>query len=240
MVTAAAYANNRNDLRILQNAYRAAMDRAGEEDYEILLLNDLDDLQRRACGAEPADMICVDITGGLAIETVEKIRQARRDTPIILIVDETMSPRQYIKPTILAASLIFAPIQETDAFRAFQELIVCAHGSRDKPDEQFSFAIGGDTRRIQYDDILFFESREKRVCLRTRYSEYAFYETLEHLENTLPKRFVRCHKSFIINSAYLSRLSLSKNCLWLEGEITVPVSRTYKPALKAWKEAVLE
>ena len=90
---------------------------------------------------------------------------------------------------------------------------------------------------MPFEEILYFESQEKRIYLRTRSREYGFYDTLEQLSGRLPEGFLRCHKSFIVNLSFLRGVNLSRNTLDLEGDIAVPVSRTYKPAVKAWKAA---
>ena len=80
--------------------------------------------------------------------------------------------------------------------------------------------------------IYYFEAREKRIYVRLKKQELAFYETMEHLTERLPDYFVRCHRSFIVNRQRIRRVMLSKSLIELEQGIQLPLSRSYKPAFK--------
>ena len=99
---------------------------------------------------------------------------------------------------------------------------------------QESFLV--DTREekavVPYSHIYYFEAREKKVFLRTKHTEYAFYSTIDALEKMLPDTFQRCHRSYIVNMQKLVRVVSSENCLELAGQITIPVSRSYRSLLR--------
>ena len=80
--------------------------------------------------------------------------------------------------------------------------------------------------------IYYFEAREKRVYVRLKKQEMAFYETMEHLEERLPDYFVRCHRSFIVSRQRIRKVMLSKSLIELEQGMQIPLSRSYKPAFK--------
>ena len=73
---------------------------------------------------------------------------------------------------------------------------------------------------------------EKKVFLNTGDMEYPFYDTLDQLEERLTGRFLRCHRSYLVNRNKISKVYLSQNILTLEGGEEIPLSRSYKPAVK--------
>ena len=85
---------------------------------------------------------------------------------------------------------------------------------------------------LEYDRILYFESRDKRVFVNTADREIAFYDTLDHLQEKLPEQFLRCHRSFIVNRKRIQQIQLAKNRIILQGEYEIPVSRTCRKAVK--------
>ena len=78
----------------------------------------------------------------------------------------------------------------------------------------------------------YFESREKKIYINTGSAEFSFYDTLDHLEESLPDDFLRCHRSFIVARRYVRTILLSQNTIVLEDGSAIPLSRTYKAVFK--------
>ena len=64
--------------------------------------------------------------------------------------------------------------------------------------------------------------------------EYSQYGTLDAIQRELPDEFMRCHRSFVVNTGYINRVKLSENMIYLENEMTVPLSRSYKQDIKQY------
>ena len=60
----------------------------------------------------------------------------------------------------------------------------------------------------------------------------SFYDTLDNLEQKLDSDFVRCHRSFIIAKSRIKKVMLSKNLILLDNGYEIPLSRSYKSAIK--------
>ena len=80
------------------------------------------------------------------------------------------------------------------------------------------------------------KSRDKKIYLNTSVSEYGFYDTLDQLENRLEQRFLRVHRSFLVNRSKIRKVRLSDNQMFLEDNVVIPVSRTYKKAIRMFLE----
>lgn len=180
------------------------------------------------------DVICMDITAAGSISMAQDLRKRTRGAYMILIASPQLSPAVYMKPSIMAGSLLLRPLDErqvtevmTEAFREF---------TRHFEDADFNGQFVIDNREgkwlVDYQQINYFESREKKIFLNTDTKEIPFYDTLEHLQEQLPSEFLRCHRSFLINGNKLEKLLLGKNLAVLQGGWEIPVSRSYKQALK--------
>lgn len=97
---------------------------------------------------------------------------------------------------------------------------------RDSAHSHFFVKSSGQQNRINFDDLLFIESIKDYVSINTENQEHIVLETLKSLENQLPDRFSRVHKSFIINLNKIQTID-GKN-IQLISEKTIPIGETYK------------
>lgn len=97
-------------------------------------------------------------------------------------------------------------------------------------DERFCFQAGGGTVYVDKRRILYLESRVRVLQLVTAEEEYRFYDSLDHAEKELGEQFLRCHRSFLVNTRRIHRYAGG----WIELEkgIRIPVSRSYGKAVK--------
>ena len=101
----------------------------------------------------------------------------------------------------------------------------------------FSLKIRSQEYVLPQSKILFFESRNKKIVLRTSTQEIEFYDTLEHLQSVLNKDFIRIHKSFLVNISLVTMVHFSNMMVHFNGGVFVPVSRTYIAVLsEKWKQ----
>lgn len=195
--------------------------------------------QLRACLEEPGQMkmlIC-DVTVDGVVPVLEALRSANPELKLVLLADGSISPVVYIRPTILPTALLWRPLSQEEAGRTLGEVMAGISReetvSQENDDACFSVEVRGDVRRIPYSSILFFEASNKRLNLHMQRREIPFPGTLEKLEQELPDTFIRVHKSFIVNRTAIQQIQYGQNQVILEGDILIPLSRSYKPAVKA-------
>lgn len=181
------------------------------------------------------DIACVDVAADGGISAAEQMRRRSRDMYIILLSDVTVSPAAYIKPTIMAGSLLMRPLTVEAVKQVFTEAIkeyVRNLSGNEAPKDGF-LVESRDTRRlIPYAQIIFFESRNKKVYINTGSEEYSFYDTLDHIESLVGDGFVRCHRSYIVAKSRIKKVMLSQNTILLDEDFSIPLSRSYKSVLK--------
>lgn len=181
------------------------------------------------------DMTCIDITEKDAVPAAEALRKRHMNTALMLIADLTIMPNIYLKPSIMASSLLLRPIDEPQVQRVLKELLLNLQRSQDHLQEDvFCLKTQEETIRIPHKNILYFEARNKKIYLRTGYEEYAFYSTIEKLSEVLPDTFAQCHRSFLINTRSIQKIAFPEGTVYLEDGVAVPLSRSFRSAAKEW------
>ncbi|BCN29967.1 LytR/AlgR family response regulator transcription factor [Anaeromicropila herbilytica] len=184
------------------------------------------------------DLICFDITLQDSIPIIEELRRKNKEAYIALIADNTISPMSYMKPSIMAASLLLRPLKNMQVRERLEELFqsLFKETNRKMNDDSFVFENREGQICIAYNRIRYFEAREKRVFVCTDNKEITFYETMDNLLTMLPDYFIRCHRSFIVNAKKIERVQLAQNTILLEDESILPISRSYRNNAKEYRK----
>lgn len=233
MVIAAGYSSRKKELKEVLQEIRLNAAKSSEDNWEIEGYSSIVDFVEYIKSKELLDLACIDVSNDACVSVAEWIRQSSTDTTIMIFADTQVSPVKYMKPSIMAASLLLYPFSHEQLKRTVEDLFRYMQ-SKTPGEKEDAFVIKTkDARqRIPYDRILYFEARDKKIYLNTAQREYGFYDTVDGLIAQLPSYFVKCHRSFLINSRKIKSVSLSQNMIELEAGITVPLSKSCKPAIK--------
>lgn len=91
--------------------------------------------------------------------------------------------------------------------------------------------------RVNYEDIIWFESRQRIVILHGRKTEISFYAKLKDVQSMLPgERFVRCHQSCIVNMDMAERLDKTNRCFYMTSGDIVEISKSCYAQVTAYFE----
>jgi two-component system, LytTR family, response regulator len=109
------------------------------------------------------------------------------------------------------------------------------HLVKDKSKNNEYFFVKNEARgtrviRIKYDDIIYVEASQNYVTIHLLNKSHLIYLTMKEMEDFLPSdRFVRVHKSYMINEQKISSIDGNKICL--EEKYTILFSESYKKDL---------
>ncbi|MBQ4569193.1 MAG: LytTR family transcriptional regulator DNA-binding domain-containing protein [Ruminococcus sp.] len=234
MIAMLAYSQNKKELVLLKKLSNEVVCRISEEDWDFLSYENKELLMEFLETNPQVDISCVDVAADRGVETAEKLHSNNKNTYIILIVDSTISPMAYIRPSIMAASLLMRPIEPEMIKKVLADILLdfVRHYRLCSNNENFVIDNRDGRQFIPYDRIVFFESRNKKIYINTEHEEYSFYDTLENIEQNIGDGFVRCHRSFIVAKNRIKKILLSQNTVLLDNDYQVPLSRSYKSALK--------
>ena len=218
MIRVVVYLSGKAECQLLETQLRQLLSRRSNEELDCRFYTD-PAAARAALLAERADAICWDVTDPTGLAYLAAVRTAGREAFLLVMAAATTSPLVYLKPELAPDSLILRPVTAEECRRAageiFDRLLAAQHE-------------GADCK------ILYFEARERRLCLRMAGEELTFTGTLEKLLETLPPEFRRVHRSFVVNADNIQRVALSQNLVYLRGDVAVPLSRSYKKEVREY------
>ncbi|MBQ6839672.1 MAG: LytTR family transcriptional regulator [Oscillospiraceae bacterium] len=230
------YSPSKNELSLLASVMNFLMKKRGTVQIPDCVQR-LEKLEGYLENPSQLQMMVCDVTTGGVLPVLEKLRRSNADMKLVLVADGSVSPVQYIRPSILPTALLWRPLQPEGARDTLWEVLstvaVETQEEEASSDQYFTMEVRGEVRRIPYKEILFFEASNKRLNLHLARKEIPFPGTLEKLAEELPEGFIRIHKSFIVNRNAINQIQYGQNLVILEGGVMVPISRSYKSALKA-------
>lgn len=219
---------DKKDAQLLDFALRDVLAFSDNDDWSISFASRLDEFLSAISCSGDIDISCLDITKNGAIEAAESLRKNNPVASLVLITDPGISPLLYMKPSIMACSLIMKPVKKEEAAAQLQEVLYSYLQPVQDTEKRFCIQAKDGNSYYSFDKILYFEAREKKIFLNTIGSETGFYTTLDVLQNELPEYFIRCHRGFIVNKLKISKVSFSDGVIYLNKNVTVPMSRGFK------------
>lgn len=236
MISMLFYSHDKRELIAFDKLGREVVSRVSDDDWDFLCYHDKK-LVRDFLAKNPViDLSCVDVADNGGVELAEALRRDNEEMYMILLADATVSPVVYIRPTIMAGSLLMRPLSRDSVksvfFEAFRRYL---RKFEESTGESFLIDNRDGRQLIPYSKICFFESRDKKIYVNAGTKEYSFYDTLDNLQDKLPEGFLRCHRSFIVARSYIKKIMLSQNMIVLENDSIVPLSRSYKSIFKEIK-----
>ena len=234
MVSMLMYSSSTEELHLIRKMAEDLAAYLSEEKWEMFSYASL---QEVLCFFEKqplVSMTCYDVTAKGSLACLGKIRKEHKDMLLMLIADATLSPMEYVRPDILASSLILRPFTPAALKEKLSDMIrdYLSRVEENDGGEAFVVTTREGKMRIPYSRICYLEARDKKIYIRLRDREIAFYDTIEELEEKLPDIFLRCHRGFLVNKAFVEKVMLSQNEIRLSHGMSVPLSRSYKPRFK--------
>ena len=179
-----------------------------KEDIDIKIINfeNGEDLIRYYIdGNTSFDIIFLDIFmgGKNGIKTAEQIRKSDSDCKIIFTTSSSENALESFE--VFPFNYLIKPISKNIFDNVFEKAIKTINKEAPK---SLSIKIGTNIKRIFYKDILFIESDAKILHVETLQNKtFSFNSKLDDIEKQInDKRFIRCHKSFLVNMDYISSL----------------------------------
>ena len=187
------------------------------------------------------DAVCCDVTQAGYLDWACAFRKLYRRAGLLLVADRRLSPRAYLRPQIMASSLILRPCGREELREVAGEFLRSVMDAREA---ETARCLVLKTRegllRLPYQSIYYVEAREKKLNVRLRGEEYDFYSSLDKVLEMLPAYFIRTHRSFVVNGKKILLVRSGEGVVELEDGFTIPLSRSCRSSvLEAFGEARL-
>lgn len=95
----------------------------------------------------------------------------------------------------------------------------------DKKEKIFRYSINKDEFKQKISDIIYFESKRRKIIMITEYGEIDFYDSLKNIYNELKNySFSMCHNSYLVNLNKIIRFS--KSTITMSNKTKINISRS--------------
>lgn len=89
---------------------------------------------------------------------------------------------------------------------------------------------------VKLSNINYIRKDGMKLVFCTITNNYEIYSSFNKMSNRLPKNFIRCHKSFIVNVNHVSTFNIKDNTIFLDNNEHCPIGTKYKNTfLEAFK-----
>lgn len=96
--------------------------------------------------------------------------------------------------------------------------------------DYFEFQTDKELYKCYYGDIVYFESKARKVHIYTVGTEYVFYGRLNDVEKEVGEYFLRVHQSYLVNPLYIERYKSEE--ISLLGGKTLPISKAFRSSVR--------
>jgi two-component system LytT family response regulator len=173
------------------------------------------------------DIQLVDYSG---IDLAEKIRMidAYKFTPIVFITaiptKEMMAFRK-----LHSYDYILKPFEEERVRDALEPVINVYEPPQNSESRKISLKSRGVMFSFKLDEIIYIEAMNKRVSVKTvnESAEFSKY-SLGSISDRMDSRFVRCHRSYLVNRDYVEKIDKTGGFIYLKNtQGMIPIGRKF-------------
>lgn len=169
------------------------------------------------------DIALLELTG---IEVGEFIRNKmdNRGMQIIYISGEASHAQKLFKTQPM--EFLIKPI----SVQQIEDTLELAMKLMEKNPERFEFQNGRDYYYIPYGEIIYFESKGRKIKIVCADAEKEFYGAIRELEKKLPGEFFSIHQSYVINRTHVVRYSYET--VEMDDGTMLPISKAYRKQIR--------
>lgn len=215
----------------LPRAFHDLAARLTEDRWDIRTPANIKEAESVLKAAPLVDLFCCEAAD---MDGLVRLRSLCKESRLLVIAEETLSPLAYLRPQIMASSLLMRPYKRKELYSILREFVEAYLD--DRPDEGENIVV--KTREghtiIPCKKIYYLEAREKKIFIRLLSEEYAIAETLDNLMQKLAGQLIRVHRSFAVNPGRIRQVKLSEGLIMLQDGFQIPLSRSYKAEMKGF------
>lgn len=174
----------------------------------------------------------------LGLQLARTLREENRNAYIVFNTFDESAIHQVMKGLIRPAGFFMKPIDKDDLIILMGDIYRDYLNLQGDKEEIFHVNIKASIYKLPYNQILYFESYQKKIYLHTHNQRIGFYESLANLKGRLSFDFLRCHRSYLVNVKKIKTVSFTDMILIMENGTKIDLSRTYKQALKSRMESL--
>lgn len=175
------------------------------------------------------DAIFMDIEFEKEKNGIQYVRQIYQKAPQIQLIYVTGYHDRYIQHIFLTESNLTGYLLKPLDAKILDEYLdkIC---EKRRPRRIIRFSVRGKEYLVAADSVLYLESNNHKVIIRTEEQEYTVYDKLSNFQAQLPSSFIQCHKSFVINMKKIRYIE--GNSVHFQDGSRVPVSKAHQEKVR--------
>ena len=150
------------------------------------------------------DIIFLDIQmdGMNGIDTARALRQKADNTVLIFIT----GVKEYVFDAfdVAAFHYLIKPIEELKFYEVYDRAVLEVGKRKQQANGQLFVKTRNRNATFNQSDILYIESRAKKVEIHTKSDIVETYAAIGELEKQLVGSFYRCHRGYLVNMAFIT------------------------------------
>lgn len=191
---------------------------------------------QEAAGDFTAVFMDVELEGMDGMETAARLREKNSLLSVVFVSQYEGYFKQMFQ--VYPCQFIEKPVAQEKVYDVLDKIVREQRVSH----ESFLFRSNRKTVNISLGEVLYFASEKRIIKIRMKSGrEYAFYEKLDQLEQTLEdysNQFIRIHQSYLINGRQIEQFFHSR-VMMRNGDV-LPVSRDKKGRLMQFYISFME
>lgn len=168
----------------------------------------------------------IDLLEGNGVEIGNFVRDELNDfyTAIVYISHEKNYAMQLFK--IQPLDFLIKPIKKEDILNVINRYI----RQNNMKNMQFEFQKGHSRCKVLYNEIIYFQSSNRKIVIVTMKGKEEFYGKLKEITEAIPPMFLQIHKSYVINQNYVCKYRYES--VKMQNGEELSISKPYRSAVK--------
>ena len=213
MLSIALYSDNIESISLFQKKFECELLKQRVDAKINTITNDKEQIEKLIKTKE-IDFLILD-TNSLSIEYAKKLRKYNKDFYLMFLSNDY----SYLKAALTTKifDYLIKPISPVIIHDLVSRI-------KDEINESGMFININKWQSIKASEIIYMEKSINRTIITTTNGNLSCTKTLDKMEDSLPKNFARCHRSFIINKDKIVSLDRKNKEVYLDKNIVCPVN----------------
>ena len=213
MLSIALYSDNIESISLLQKKFECELLKQRVDAKINTITNDKEQIEK-LIKIKEIDFLILD-TNSLSIEYAKKLRKYNKDFYLMFLSNDY----SYLKAALTTKifDYLIKPISPVIIHDLVSRI-------KDEINESGMFININKWQSIKASEIIYMEKSINRTIITTTSGNLSCTKTLDKMEDSLPKNFARCHRSFIINKDKIVSLDRKNKEVYLDKNIVCPVN----------------
>ncbi|MGN0996873.1 MAG: LytR/AlgR family response regulator transcription factor [Candidatus Ventricola sp.] len=232
------------DVRSLLFSKLSQISRATETPFQIQLCTDDIDEAIGEIRDQKSVMLMV-----LGVDSVKRDRERlalrfgkyamriNRDHYVVYIVKERSELEQVLPLCARSAGILTCPPEEKAIEQTFTPLFEDyrrVYGRETSQDGRWlNLKTEGRMYRVRMSDVCTVQAINKEIEFRTMKQSFRIYSSMSAVEKMLDESFIRCHRSYFINSNRIAFVDFREMTIHMMDGSSIPLARSFKESISS-------